>query len=107
MLFSIFLLVALQAASTTNPPEADKPNPLVTEIDRVGSDSATKMEISVDAKGKVTGCVVVESSGSAVLDEKACNIIIEKAKFAPRIDTQLKMPTAYTLFQRVVWRIED
>lgn len=107
MLSSIFLLVALQAAPTTNLPEADKPNPLVAEIDRVGSDSATKMEISVDAKGKVTGCVVVESSGSADLDEKACNLIIEKAKFGPRIDPQLKMPIAYSFFQRVVWRIEE
>jgi hypothetical protein len=56
--------------------------------------------------GRLTGCKIVMSSGSASLDAQTCRIIQQRARFSPARDAQGK-PIAGKVFQRVTWRLED
>ena len=63
---------------------------------------ATGFRLSVDATGRVTGCEVTSSSGSADLDQAACSYATRRAKFAPATDEN-GQPTASTFSSRVRW----
>lgn len=65
------------------------------------------MLIDVGSDGRVTGCAIGQASGSDVLDRRACEIISERGRFAPRMDPETGQPIAYQTRQRIVWRIED
>ena len=47
---------------------------------------STLMDVAVSDRGAVTGCAVVEGSGSASLDYTSCRIIRERARFFPAGD---------------------
>jgi len=52
----------------------------------VGDGGSAEYELSVDTKGKVTGCEVIESSGHQTLDDLSCSISTERAVFEPAMD---------------------
>ena len=45
-------------------------------------------ELAVSPAGRVTGCQVLRSSGSAELDDKTCLIMVERAQFQPARNAQ-------------------
>ena len=47
---------------------------------RDGSEGTVRFELDHDAAGKIVDCRIIESSGSAVLDDATCPIILERAK---------------------------
>ena len=62
--------------------------------------------ISVDDKGKVTGCEVTETSKSPSLDAVTCSVFMERAKFRPALDAKGKaVAGSYT--QRVRWMLPE
>jgi TonB family protein len=48
----------------------------------------TRFDLAVDAGGTPIGCTIIKTSGSRVLDEKACALWRKRAKFAPARDAQ-------------------
>jgi protein TonB len=51
-----------------------------------GRSGTTRFMVSVDAKGAITNCVVVSTSGSAALDRATCDLIRARATFNPALD---------------------
>ncbi len=49
---------------------------------------ATGYALSVDTGGKVTSCLITESSGSMDLDEATCRLVSDRARFAPATDAK-------------------
>jgi TonB family protein len=44
------------------------------------------LRISVSAAGRATACVVLVSAGHRLLDERACQVVMARARFTPAID---------------------
>ncbi|MCW2393067.1 TonB family protein [Sphingobium sp. B1D7B] len=49
---------------------------------RLGQQGVAKITIQIDSKGKPKGCRIIESSGSASLDEASC-AMFSKLRFKP------------------------
>lgn len=62
--------------------------------------------LSVDAKGKVTDCAVVSSSGSESIDKMTCEKTLRKARFIPAVGADGK-PTAAQRTIRAIFRLGD
>lgn len=106
-LISLLLVtVSLQSGGEKKEYSKDNPDPVIAEIERVGSESKTTVELTVDQHGKVARCVIVASSGSDKLDQSACNIMSEKANFTPKLDPVFKKPVEFLVRQAIVWRLE-
>ena len=67
-----------------------------------GESGTTRFTLSVDAKGTVTNCVVVSTSGSAALDRTTCDLIRARAKFNPALDGAGK-PVAGSYTNQTRW----
>ena len=63
------------------------------------------MRLSVAADGRVEACDVVVSSGYAALDQRSCQVILERARFEPALDA-VGRPVAVKAIDRVNWRLE-
>lgn len=46
----------------------------------------TRTRVTVDVRGRATGCTVLRSSGSAALDETTCRLVLKRFRFAPARD---------------------
>ncbi|HEX8215928.1 MAG TPA: energy transducer TonB, partial [Allosphingosinicella sp.] len=58
------------------------------------------------AEGRVTGCVIRESSGSSVLDAATCRLLVQRARYAPAEDSQGRR-TADVAAVAIVWGLPD
>lgn len=58
--------------------------------------------LTIGPDGRVTDCVVMQSSGSALLDETTCRIMRERARFTPARDRDGN-PISGTMESRVRW----
>lgn len=52
-----------------------------------GEQGTVRFTLTVSADGRATACHVNESSGSATLDNKTCQIMIQRARFKPATDS--------------------
>lgn len=89
---------------------ARNPGGWVTDADypsaalRSGDEGTTRFKLDVDGSGKVTNCTVTGSSGSALLDSTACNLLRRRARFTPaQDDAGNKMAASYS--SKITWKI--
>jgi protein TonB len=61
--------------------------------------------MDVDARGKVTGCAVVVSSGSTSLDNVTCQAAIQRGRYHPAIGGDGR-PMAASRIENVTWQLE-
>lgn len=80
--------------------DADYP----TDAIRREEQGATRFRLAVGPDGRVTGCTVTGSSGSAALDTATCRLMKSRARFAPARDTGGNA-TADAVSSTIVWRI--
>lgn len=66
----------------------------------------TAAVLDVDATGTVTGCRVVDRSGSDALDRAACVAMQSRARFSPALDAEGDA-TASSYYKRVIWQIPE
>ena len=109
-LFAFIVAVALGAASSgATPPQGslkawfvgeDYP-PAALERNEQGDVSIL---VHVDTTGSVSDCVVEQSSGSALLDAKTCEVLRQRAKLIPAKD-QHGRPVAGEARAKIRWRI--
>ena len=69
-----------------------------------GEEGAVGFRLEIGANGRVTGCTITQSSGSAVLDSTTCRLMQTRARFTPAIDSRGR-PAADSLDSRIVWRL--
>jgi TonB family protein len=81
-------------SSSDYPEEAVKQATMGTSVARV----------DVAADGKVTGCAIVLTSGSADLDRATCTAALRRGRFSPAVDPEGKRVKAFTIFP-VRWQI--
>lgn len=68
------------------------------------AEGITGFELTVGADGRAKSCAVIQSSGSAVLDETTCALVSERARFDPARDAKgRKIQGRYR--SRVQWTI--
>lgn len=60
--------------------------------------------LDIDANGVPVKCTVTQSSGRADLDETACQLVSERARFEPATDSHGR-PVAATYANSVIWQI--
>lgn len=58
--------------------------PPVLAVEGVGGTSV--LQLAIDAAGKVTKCVILETSGNAILDNLSCSLFQKRGRFHPAID---------------------
>lgn len=56
------------------------------EAMRAGQEGRVVARLEIDSTGKVVSCTVTTSSGSTPLDQKTCQIALEKVSFTPAVD---------------------
>jgi protein TonB len=106
------LVVAPAYAAGRATPVVPKGNPglWVTTDDyplsalREEGQGVVRFVLDVDASGVPVGCSVSQSSGRADLDDAACRLITERARFEPAKDRKGK-PIAGTYSNSVRWQI--
>lgn len=60
--------------------------------------------LDVGANGRVTGCTITRSSGSAILDSTTCRLMRSRARFTPATDANgATVPDK--LAGKIVWRL--
>ena len=64
----------------------------------------SRFQATIDTTGRVSDCAIVESSGSAILDQAACRAVMARAQFVPALDRRGK-PTTGTYQNAIRWVI--
>jgi TonB family protein len=69
-----------------------------------GEEGSVAARLQVSREGRVEGCIVIQSSGSASLDSTTCRLLVARARFTPARDHRGRRTTD-TVPVRIVWRI--
>ena len=72
---------------------------------RAGETGEVFMRVAVSAEGRPESCDVVVSAVPA-LDQRSCQIILERGRFDPALDASGRPAAARTIL-KVYWRLED
>lgn len=102
--------LAILQADNSGPKPAVSPGEWVVSDDypaeaiRRGEQGLVGLALDVDATGRVTGCSIIATSGSAVLDEHTCKLLIARASFQPAQDVAGK-PVAGRWQSRFRWEL--
>jgi len=67
----------------------------------------TQYQLLVDETGAISGCDVLVPSGSALIDTTGCQLVRERAKFKPAMDSAGKAVRSVWTSPRVTWRINQ
>lgn len=71
---------------------------------RAGEQGTVRYRLEIGADGRVTGCTVTASSGSAALDSTTCRLLRSRARFAPARDGD-GSPVPDTAEGAITWRL--
>jgi protein TonB len=83
---------------------------LVNELDypeaalRAREEGTVELQLVVAPQGRVTGCTILKSSGSFVLDSSSCRLLVRRARFWPALDRE-GTPIASTFRHMLKWRL--
>lgn len=92
-----------------SPRPAGRPGAWVTSSDypsealRLSIGGRSDFLVDVGPDGRATGCTTLSSSGSRSLDERACQLMMQRARFFPALDAD-GQPTVGTYVNRVRWQ---
>lgn len=69
-----------------------------------GIEGISGFRLDINTEGRPTACTITTSSGSDVLDEATCNLLVARARFTTARDRKGR-PVPDTFTSRIVWRI--
>jgi protein TonB len=73
---------------------------------RNGETGSVRAQLAIGLDGRVTGCSILDSSGSAALDAATCRVLKSRARFTPaRNGDGATVTDSYTT-PRITWRLE-
>jgi TonB family protein len=81
-----------------------RPSDYPAEARRQGVEGVVDIAIVVAADGSVDQCVTIQSSGSLPLDDRACALVRERARFTPARNAR-GAPTYDILRRRIEWKL--
>jgi protein TonB len=67
-----------------------------------GEQGRVEFTLDIAANGRVEGCTITRSSGSAALDSATCRLLRSRARFTPAV-TSTGMPAAASIDDAVRW----
>jgi protein TonB len=76
------------------------------DAQRNGEQGTVQATLAIDARGQVSGCTIVRSSGHASLDNATCDILQRRARFSPARDLSGDAIPSTVTTPPVVWRLE-
>ncbi|WOE76420.1 energy transducer TonB [Alterisphingorhabdus coralli] len=76
--------------------------PMHAALDGLEADVETELTVAED--GRVSECVIISSSGDALLDSKTCKLLVRRARFKPALDDEKRPITGVYRFSHS-WRI--
>jgi protein TonB len=100
------VLLLLGATETTAAASGYISNYYPTAALKAGEQGTVWYRVDVTPEGKTQNCVIVQSSGSASLDQTTCAIILARVHFKPRLDADgkpLPLPPTYT--NKIEWKL--
>jgi protein TonB len=68
---------------------------------------SVRARLTIGADGRVAGCSVVASSGSAILDSKTCQVLTARARFTPAKDSNGHYTTDSYTTPAISWQLVD
>lgn len=71
---------------------------------RAREQGSVDFQLLVNARGRVTACNILRSSGSALLDATTCRLVQKRGRFIPARDKKGR-PAPDTIAGRVNWRL--
>jgi len=74
-------------------------------LGEAGIQGSLEVRFTVAVTGRVTACEVTRSSGSAILDDTTCRLIVERFRFDPSRDVRGR-PVESTIVQNHEWIVE-
>lgn len=98
-------LPAVRASPRGNPGSWATNDDYPPGAQREGVEGTTSFRLEVGTDGRVTGCSITGSSGSAELDNKTCQLMQRRARFNPAKDTSGNA-VAGSYSSRVRWQIQ-
>ena len=70
-----------------------------------GEEGTVQAELTIDRRGHVIGCSILQSSGHASLDKATCTILRRRARFTPARDSNGDAIPAKVTTPPVTWRL--
>jgi TonB family protein len=64
----------------------------------------TEVDLVVNPLGRISGCVVTQSSGSPSIDQRTCTVLRERARYVPARDAK-GTPVSGKDHRHVIWRL--
>ena len=108
-MFIAFLAAAIAPTSAASPAKpiaegswfsgSDYP----AEAAKKGVEGSVTFEVDVDSTGKPTACRIAKSSGSDLLDQTTCRIVLAKSQFQPATVNGRPVPGRFS--DKTVWRL--
>lgn len=74
------------------------------EAKAAGLQGRTAFTLDIDARGRITGCNITASSGSALLDSTTCTLLVTNGRFQAAHDAAGR-PVAGTWSSAMVWQL--
>lgn len=97
----------IRARARTNLAALISPDDYPIEAIRKGEQGEVTFRLNVGSNGRVSGCAVTKSSGSAVLDAATCRLMAVRSRFSPARDQSGKpVEDVYTFLLRWVLPVE-
>ncbi len=97
-------LVPPRPATVVNPLKVISSSDYPHEAIRAGLQGTVAVSLGATAEGRITGCEVTESSGSPVLDQATCRLVVERATVVPARD-EFGEPVAGSATFRTRWQL--
>src|SRR6185312_1055615 len=106
------MFIAFVAAAVTDPPKATAIDPASwfsaddypAEAQRKGIEGRSGFEVDVDTQGKPTACRITHSSGSPILDQTTCDVVLKRAQFEPAMSHGHAVAGRYS--QTATWKLQ-
>ena len=74
---------------------------------RNGEEGTARARLTIGTNGRVTGCTIVQSTGSSSLDDATCKVLQRRARFTAATDsTGAKVADEYTT-PSITWRLQE
>ncbi len=104
MLLALLLAAASSPAKPIDLASWFSPDDYPLEARKAGAEGNVGFQVDVDSTGKPIACRIAKSSGSQLLDQATCRIVLAKGHFTPASSHGKAVPSVFST--SAVWRLQ-